>query len=342
MSTLMQPLKKHPILSGIVTVAIVIAGYFLIGWPQEYPKRYGVTWSSPYAWSLGLDPNEGLKMVLDDLGVRSFRIPAYWTDIERTQGKYDWTILQEQLDEIAKRDGSVMLALGSRQPRWPECWIPDWVKDLDQKGREAAQLAYVRQTYERFKDHGAIVSWQVENEPRFTWYVDCPGLTRELVEQELRYVRGEEASRGALKRSVITTDSGELSLWLSFANQTDGLGVSVYRAVINPWFGIIRYSFIPPWAYARKAAIVSWLTGPVSVTEFQMEPWSNQPLLETGLDDQFKTLSLDDFRSRLIYAERIDVDRIDFWGVEWWLWMKEKRGHPEFWDGMKPVFAEDH
>ena len=336
----MKRLSKKQVWFLIGVLAAIVLGYFLIGWPKEYPKRYGVTWSSPYAWSLGLDPNDGLRQVLDDLGVRHFRIPAYWTDIEREQGKYDWSILQAQLDEIAKRKGTVMLALGGRQPRWPECWVPEWAKGLEQSKREEAQLAYVRLTYERYKNHPTITGWQVENESRFNFFVSCPGLTKELVLRELRYVREEEAKRGTSKRSVITTDSGELSLWLTYAGETDGLGVSVYRAVTNPWLGIIRYWFIPPWAYARKAALVSRLTGPVQVTEFQMEPWSDHLLQNTKLEDQYLTLSIEQMRRNFTYAKRLDTSAVDFWGVEWWLWMKEKQGVPEFWNGAKAFFKD--
>ena len=319
---------------------VLILGYFLVGWPQNYPKEYGVTWSSPYAWGLGLNPNEGLRQVLDDLGVRQFRIPAYWTDIEREQGKYDFSILQEQLDEIGKRNGRVMLAIGARLPRWPECWVPDSAKRVDMKTREAMQMAYVQATYERFKNHPTIVAWQVENESQLKQFVKCEGLTKELVIKELRYVRGEEAKRGERKRPVITTDSGELSLWTSFAGETDGLGVSVYRSVTNPWLGIVRYWFIPPWAYARKAALVKWLTGPISVTEFQMEPWSEVPLPNTKPEDQYKTLSLQHMRANFTYAKQIDVPMIDFWGAEWWYWMKTKQNVPEFWDEARRFFAE--
>src|SRR5688572_14591930 len=179
----------------------------------------------------------GLRQVLDDLGVRRFRIPAYWTDIEREQGKYDFKILQEQLDEIAKRDGKVMLAIGSRLPRWPECWVPEWATRVDLATRRAVQLAYLQKTYAMFKDHPSVVAFQIENEASFTLYIECDGLTKDLVLEELRYVRGEESKRPN-PRPVYTTDSGEFSSWINWAGEVDGLGVRLYRAVTNPWPGV--------------------------------------------------------------------------------------------------------
>lgn len=327
------------VLIGIGAFFVVILGFFLIGWPMDYPKEYGITWSSPYAWSLGLNPNDGLRQVLDDLGVRRFRIPAYWTDIEREQGKYDFTILREQLDLIAERKGSVMLAVGSRLPRWPECWVPDWANQVDPTTRRAVQLAYLKKTYETFKDHPAVTAWQVENEANFTLYVNCSGLTKDLVLEEMRFIRGEEAKR-AYPRPVYTTDSGELSLWIDWTGEVDGLGVSLYRAVTNPWLGVIRYWFIPPWAYTRKAWLASFFVHPIFVSEFQMEPWSDQPLQSTSLDDQFQTLSIEQMRNNFAYAKQVDVPAVDFWGAEWWLWMRDKKKHGEFWDEAKQFFAE--
>src|SRR5688572_10611860 len=222
---------------GFAIFILIILAFFLVGWPKEYPKQYGVTWSSPYAWGLELNPNDGLRQVLDDLGVRRFRIPAYWTDIEREQGKYDFKILQEQLDEIAKRDGKVMLAIGSRLPRWPECWVPEWATRVDLATRRAVQLAYLQKTYAMFKDHPSVVAFQIENEASFTLYIECDGLTKDLVLEELRYVRGEESKRPN-PRPVYTTDSGEFSSWINWAGEVDGLGVRLYRAVTNPWPGV--------------------------------------------------------------------------------------------------------
>lgn len=319
---------------------LTVLAFFLIGWPKDYPKEYGVTWSSPYAYHLGLNPNEGLRQVLDDLGVRRFRIPAYWTDIEREQGKYDFTIVREQLDEIAKRNGSVILAIGSRLPRWPECWVPEWATQVDTATRRAVQLSYLKKTYETFKNHPAVKAWQVENEAMFTWYVDCPGLTKELAIEEMRFVRAEEAKRPQ-PRPVYTTDSGELSLWIDWAGEVDGLGVSLYRVVSNPWIGIINYWLVPPWAYSRKALLAGFFVDPIFVSEFQMEPWSDKPLTSTTLEDQYRTLSIEQMRKNFMYAKRLDMPAVDFWGAEWWLWMKEKQGNADFWNEAKTFFRQN-
>jgi hypothetical protein len=43
-------------------------------------------------------------------------------------------------------------------------------------------------------------------------------------------------------------------------------------------------------------------------------------------------------RNSFQYSRKLGMASVDFWGVEWWLWMKEKRNHPEFWEEAKAFF----
>ena len=74
------------------------------------------------------------------------------------------------------------------------------------------------------------------------------------------------------------------------------------------------------------------------VSEFQMEPWTQGDIKTASLEDQFYTFDELQLKKNLIYASRINVPEIHFWGAEWWYWMKTQKGHPEFWEGMKKVF----
>ena len=137
---------------------------------------YGATWSSPYARSLGISSQEGLKAVLDDLGIRQIRIPVYWALIERSPGKYAWEELDQQLDAIARRGGRVTLAIGQKVPRWPECWLPDWVKTASTPDRGEAAIKFLRDVVRHTASHPAVKAYQVENEPLFP-FVDCPFIS---------------------------------------------------------------------------------------------------------------------------------------------------------------------
>ncbi len=332
--------SKKTIIYTVGILAACFAAYFLIGWPREYEGvQYGITWSKPYAEELGIDSQEGLGIMLEDVGVRKFRLPAYWNLIEAEQGVYDFTWLDEQLDLVQQYDGSVTLAIGARLPRWPECWAPEWVAALPQASREKAQIAYVQKVYERYSEHPVIERWQIENEVSFTFFAHCEGLTKALVKEELDFVRGREQSRAIdMQRPVITTDSGELSTWLSFAGEIDGKGVSLYRRVTNPWLGVIKYWFVPPWFYERKAKLVEPFIGPIHISEFQMEPWANVPLTSLENESMFQTLDAQQMERNLLFAERTGFSEIYFWGAEWWLWMQEGRDRPQFMDTMTDFF----
>ncbi len=189
-----------------------------------------------------------------------------------------------------------------------------------------------------FKDHPAVKAWQVENESNLTSFINCPGLTQTLVLEEMRYVKQAESIREE-PRPVYTTDSGELSLWMHFPGELDGLGVSLYRVVRNPIFGIVHW-YLPPWSYVRKGWIASLFSGPIYISEFQMEPWSDQPLEITSLEEQYQTLSIDQMRKNFTYAKQLDMPAVDFWGVEWWLWMRDVKNQPAFWNEAKLFFQE--
>lgn len=317
---------------GLV-LAFLIA-FLFAGWPTVAKNvTYGVTFTRAYARDdLKLDPDAVLTAALDDLGIRRFRIPATWKFIQPTETTFDFTDLDRDIAMVANRGGTIVLAVGEKLPRWPECWGPDWWKKLPRDEQRSYTLKYVETAVRRYRNVSAVVAWQVENEPHFV-YGDCPTPDIAFLKQEVALVRGLDPTR-----PVATTDSGELSSWLTFGRTVDQLGVSVYRVVRNPILGTWRYFFIPPWFYERKGMLVSLFgMDGIYVSEFQMEPWSNQPLTDTPVDDQLKTMDLKQMKSNFWFAERMHVSPIDFWGVEWWYWMKEK-GHPEFWDAARDFY----
>jgi drug/metabolite transporter (DMT)-like permease len=320
-------------------ILLVAIGLMFVSWtPAPVHTRYGFSWSMPYAYELGLDGKAGFARALNELHPEHVRLMAYWDQIEKQQGNFDFTELDWQLDAAERAGVPVTLAVGARLPRWPECWIPAWVMELPANQRDDQQLTFLKTVYQHEQQRGGIESWQIENEAQLTSFQTCPGLTKELVSQELQWVRGEEQKRGQ-PRPVGTTDSGELSSWLHFAGQTDQLGISVYRVVTNPLFGTVPW-ILPADYYSDKAALVSHWTGKIYVSEFQMEPWFNQSLTTTPIADQISQFNTQRMQKNFDYASRLEMPVVDFWGVEWWLWMQEKQNHPEYWEMAKTFFAK--
>ena len=120
-------------LAWITAVLIAVFGVvYLFSTLHSIPSRvtYGVTFSVMHAEELGLDWRAAYRAILDDLKVRELRIPAYWPRVEPKRDSYDWSELDFQLREARARDARVVLAVGRRLPRWPECHIPDWAQKL--------------------------------------------------------------------------------------------------------------------------------------------------------------------------------------------------------------------
>jgi len=322
-----KPLKF--LLALIALVLAFIGGFLFIGWPSKTQNvEYGMTFSRPYAEELGVDPDETLRVALDDVGIRQFRLSAYWNDLEPKEGIWDFAALDKDIAEIGKRGGKVILAVGNKLPRWPECWHPDWFKGLPKDVQRQKTLRYIEQVVTHYRNDPTILAWQVENEPHFA-YGDCPAPEYLFIQQEAEFVKGLDSTR-----QIRTTDSGELSTWISLGVFVDRLGISVYRVVRNPAFGGFNwhYWFLPPYFYLRKAILVRpFGVKDIYVSEFQMEPWSNRSLPETPIKDQLSSMDISQMRSNFSFAERMGIHEIDFWGIEWWVWMKQ-HGQPEFLD----------
>ena len=318
---------------GFLTLGILC--FLWIGIPQKPNPhlRAGVTFSVPYAQELGLNWREVLTASLDDLGIRYFRIPAYWSLIEAKKGAYDWSMVDYQLDEIAKRNGHVTLAIGAKLPRWPECWIPDWALQGGRGGEESARFAYLQAVVERYRHHQAVSAWQVENEALFHFGV-CPKPDANLLKREIAFVR--ELDRG--EHPITTTDSGELSSWVRVGSMVDALGVSTYRVVRTFWGAIWEYRFIPNYWYARRALLIRAIVKDVYVSEFQMEPWTTQGILETPILEQTAFFSPERMQAHFDYAERMEFSSVSFWGIEWWWWMKTQQNDSRYWDIARTFF----
>lgn len=327
------------ILAILGLLSVFVLAFLFVGWPTKTKNAaYGMTFSRPYAEELGLDPDAALATALDDIGIRRFRLAAYWKLLEPNEGEWDFKDLDNDIRAVELRGGKVVLAVGEKLPRWPECWGPDWWKKMPREEQRQNTLRYIETVVTRYRDNPAILAWQVENEPHFS-YGDCPAPDYLFIRRETEFVRGLDP-----KRPVYTTDSGELSLWLTLGVFVDRLGISVYRVVRNPILGNLnfRYWFVPPYLYKRKAILLRPLgVKELYVSEFQMEPWSNKALQDTPVADQLTSMDVTQMRKNFSFAERMGLDAVDFWGVEWWVWMKEKQGHPEFVEAAKD-FWKNH
>jgi len=259
--------------------------------------------------------------VLDGLKIKKIRIAARWSEIEPAENDFNYADLDWQLNEAAKRKTDVILAVGYRLPRWPECHNPSWVKEL-----RPAVLAYIEKTVRRYKDNPAVSVWQVENEP-FLPFGECPPFDVSLLDEEIALVKKLDS------RPVVVTDSGELSIWVRAAKRADIFGTTMYRWVWNELVGSYEYP-IPPAFFRAKERLTKLFIGsskPFIVIELQAEPWTHKQIYEISVDEQLKLMPLSEVVETINYAKLTGFSDYYLWGVEWWYYLKQN-GHPEYWN----------
>ncbi len=103
-----------------ISTSYGVAQWYIAKHANE-PLVLGTTFISDYAQSFGLDPKDTLNAILGDLKVKQIRLVSYWDQIEPTPGKYDFSNLDWQFAMANQYGAKVSLAIGLRQPRWPEC-----------------------------------------------------------------------------------------------------------------------------------------------------------------------------------------------------------------------------
>ena len=321
----------------IAFLVTLIFGFFNLPGPEPREDvTLGITFSSRYANDLGLDWKETYLALLDEIGVRAVRLPVYWDLTEPREGEYDFADLDWQITETEARGGNIILSIGQRVPRWPECHIPGWVSQ-DPAIREARLLDFMQQVVNRYKDNASVHMWQVENEPFLVFFGQCPPFRREMLDREIAFVKDIDPSR-----PILTTDSGELSLWYQAAHRGDFFGTTMYRHIYKHGYGYFTYP-VGPNFFIAKSWLVRILTDQenFSVIELQAEPWASGWVANASLEEQFITMNETKLRENVLYAKQVGFPTIYLWGAEWWYWLKEKHAYPAVWETAQALFYEE-
>lgn len=328
---------KKLIKNRIFQIAVVVIIIFLVAWfwPQEKIKpNYGVTFSAKYTRELGLDPKETLQAIFTDLGVKKVRLVAYWDEIQDAEGHLDYRDLDWQIEMARKNKVEVILSVGKRVPRWPECHIPFWALQLEKEKQDEALLKFVRETLVRYKDEEVVKVWQIENEPFLTAYAKqyCGNFDKNILEKEIALVKEVD-----FNTPVLITDSGELSFWNAAYSRGDQFGSTFYVYVANPIFEDIR-SIMSHNSYRYKLALVKLFHGqkPSYLIEISIEPWLTKPIINTAFSEQLMKMNVGRAKTILSIAAQTGFTEQYLWGAEWWYYLK-LNGYPELWDYIKEV-----
>ena len=294
-----------------------------------------MSFNTMYARELGLDWQETYNAILHELGVRQLRLAAHWPMIEPVKDTYNFVELDYQMKEAEAVGATVVLAVGRRLPRWPECHVPDWARERSWVDQKAEIRDYIIAVVERYKDSPALLYWQVENEPYLTVFAfeHCGEFDEVFLAEEIALVKSLDGNH-----PVLVTDSGNLGTWQGAYRHGDAFGTSVYVYFWNPELGQFK-TFLPPWFYRVKEKVIALWYGekPTMLIELSAEPWLVEPVVKVPIATQFTRMDVEKFNNILEYARDTRYDTQYLWGAEWWYWLKQQN-EPTMWNRGKEVY----
>lgn len=341
----------------IITILFVIGCTNSKLCSKELPNltdiNFGVTFSEPHCqWLFGdtRTPESVLIKIAFDLGIKNYRLEAYWNMIQsQNPEELDTSSLDWQL-QIMKECGArtVILCLGRKAPHWPEYHIPAWAQELSEAEFKEKLLQYLSRLIDYYANDSRITHFQIENEPFYSFGETKAFHSRRFKDQEefLKLEIETVKKHDQLNRPIIITDSGDKSNYGQAIKHADILGLSYYkknylkvkdiklgymswqRWLLRLWKGIES-----PKKWRQK--INSQSQGkPVFLIELQAEPWGPDNNKFLTVKESYKTMNPARLRDNVQFVVKSGFKDIYFWGIEWIIWMADK-GHPEMRDEIK-------
>ncbi|HSX32595.1 MAG TPA: beta-galactosidase [Candidatus Saccharimonadales bacterium] len=323
------------ILLAVVLVLWIGTLYGIARWyitmSSVKPLTLGASFIPAYAESLGLDPKQTMDALIDDVGVKHFRLVSYWDQLEPTPGTYDFSLLDWQFQKAEAAGARITLSLGLRQPRWPECHMPAWAATMQDDEWQPKLNSFIQATVDRYKQSPALDSYQLENEYFLRGFGICTNFSRERLATEYNLVKQTDN-----RHKVIISRSNNALGWPVGAPTPDEFGISIYKRVWDAGLTkrYLEYPF-PAWFYASVAGWQKIVTGKdMIIHELQAETWppDYQSIQETPLDEQNKSFNADRFVDRLKFGEATGMREIYLWGAEYWYYRLVKLDDPSLWN----------
>lgn len=305
------------------------------------PLVMGATFIPAYAESLDLDPQKTMDALIKEVGVRHFRLVSYWDQLEPQKGQYDFSLLDWQFVKAENAGAKVTLSLGLRQPRWPECHMPDWARG-EQANEWQPQLEnFMTAVVNRYKDSPALDSYQVENEFFLKGFGRCNEISNSMDRSRL-IAEYNLVKKTDTKHKVVINRSNNALGWPAGQPQPDEFGISIYKRVWDATLTkrYLEYPF-PAWYYAFVAGWQKIMTGKdMLIHELQAESWGphGQGLTEISLDEANRSFNAERFKQRVEFGKATGMREIYLWGAEYWYYRMVHQHDPSLWNIAKDTF----
>lgn len=302
--------------------------------------QIGSTFSHPHLTWLGHDPISALKEY-KSLGFSWIRLGAYWSEIEKTQGSFDF----QELDRIIKicedLDLKIVLTVGMKAPRYPEYYIPTWLKSDFRRFTSFSLIhdmllnsvtQFIEKTVMHYKNKRGIKVWQVENEP-----LDPSGqkwwrISPEFLEKEVELVRKLDPQR----KIMVTLWGNELTkrkIYQHAMHMADIVGIDLYLRHPMLFFFNFMNKYIGPMDSTEKILKIKKEIEDAGkefwIAELQAEPWETDGAITKK--ENPPSFSFHHAESNIEYGESLHPSVLFLWGFEWW-YHKKKTGDTRYWD----------
>ncbi len=294
------------------------------------PETIGTSFSPVQAERFGSNWQDNYIALMDDLGFKHIRIPAYWDKIEPQDGQFDFSQTDWMVDQAAQRGVKLTLVVGQKNIRYPECYYPYWLNTKNQAETSAKATRMVQAVAEHYKDNPTIENWQLENEFLLKSFGNCPKdqLTNAQLQKELTALKQVDSTR-----PIVLSQSDQFGFPLRgpFANI---FAVSMYRWSWQKSIGYFRYPQPGAFFWWKAALIEPLFHQRVKIHELQAEAWGPVGNEYMNYDDTLKSMNPKQLQENIQYARDTKIRDFDLWGSEWW-WYLKNQGHTEMWDAVK-------
>ena len=119
----------------------------------------------------------------------------------------------------------------------------------------------------------------------------------------------------------------------------DFFGTTLYRVVWNKYVGYWNYKYlIPPALYYWKAKLAGIYPAGAIIAELQAEPWLREDISKNNSGRTAPFHGRAEIQEAVSFARRTGFGKSYLWGVEYWYWLKDKKGDSSLYDEAKKIW----
>ncbi|MGG6267086.1 endo-1,4-beta-xylanase [Leptolyngbya sp. AN03gr2] len=329
--------------ASLKRTADFIRQFWLQSQPRDRELELGANFSHRYVAELGLSWESVYGTLVNALGVRYLRIPTYWDEIEPCRRQFDWSLLDRILTIADAAQISVVLTVGHRSPRWPECYCPTWAKSLDDHEFTQCLLQYVATVVAHTKHFNCIEAWQLENEPTASrWGVGCRDLTA-ILQTEIEVVKQQDPQRPILL--TYPNLPWLISMHHPIISLADIVGIDVYNTVYfrhsqyAGYIDLLNLGIVAPLSLQYQRHCAEKCAKELWITELQAEPWGPTHNATLSRTEWQKSMTPAKLIQLVNQARQSGIRRAYLWGVEWWIFEQEQHGNAAMWETGKSLLC---